>query len=447
MRLPPLIHPHVYAHPTLDTAIWFLHLRWLAVVGQLLTLVVAGYGLKVDLPAQQIVTLIAITAITNVAYWLWLVRMHRTGLHLADRLPNGQIISALMLIDILDLTGLLYLTAGTTNPFWLFYFVNVAIAAAIVTPAWAWMLWSCTVLCVVMLLAIRVQPIDLLGSPMSSSEVPARWSISKLGYLISFVACSGIITYFITILTGQLRQREQAIKEAEEAKSRNRQLESLATLAGGAAHELASPLSTIAVVAKELMRRLERQSASEPILNDVQLIRTELDRCRIILDRMTAATGDAAGERLRSIYIDEFMDESLLGIRDMSRVNVSIQSGAEHTPSLLPVQAAAQAIRNLVQNALDASPEGTDVQVQAAVRNSVWCIDVIDQGEGMSDAVQQRLGEPFFTTKEPGKGMGLGVYLSLNVIRRLGGSLDFVSQRGQGTQAQVRLPVTSIVGS
>lgn len=441
MKLPPLIRPHVYAHPTLDTAIWFLHLRWLAVIGQVIAILVVRFGLKVELPMRDIFILLAITTASNLAYWTWLARLHRRGLQAAERLPGDQVITSLMLVDLISLTGLLYLTAGVANPFWLFYFVNIAMAAAIITPAWAWTLWACTVGCVVLLLRTRTQPLSVLSALHQDLSHSDDWSTPQIGYLVAFVACSAIITYFTTILTGELRQREQAIKEAEEAKSRNRQLESLATLAAGAAHELATPMSTIAVVSKELSRALEKQSAPKSVVNDVALIRSELNRCREILDRMTTATGDAAGEQLRLISFKDFIAEILLGIRDSGRVQIAGDSMIlSASQNLLPVQAVAQALRNLVQNALDASPTDSQVTVTASVVNQQWQIDVRDCGEGMPPEVLERIGQPFFTTKEPGKGMGLGVYLASNVMRRLGGSLNFVSQPGQGTTATACLP-------
>jgi two-component system sensor histidine kinase RegB len=264
------------------------------------------------------------------------------------------------------------------------------------------------------------------------------WTAPQVGYLISFITCSGIITYFTTILTGELRHREHAVQDAAAAKSRNQQLESLATLAGGAAHELATPLSTIAVVSKELSRNLERQSAPSGVLSDVALIRSELNRCREILDRMTAATGQAAGEQLRPIGLGEFIQEVMLGVRCGEQVVIKLADSDSR--KLLPVQAAAQSIRNLVQNAIDASLPGQSVSIAAQVAScGQWQIDVVDKGHGMPAEVLQRLGQPFFTTKQPGKGMGLGVYLSRNVITRLGGTLEFVSEPNQGTQAKITL--------
>ncbi len=442
MNLPPLIRPHVYSHPTLDTAIWFLQLRWVAVAGQLLTMAVVAWGLKIKLPATELLILIGITAVTNAAYAFWLARLHRSGVERSDPLPTDQVISGLMLVDILVLTGMLYLSAGMANPFALFYFVNIAVAGAIITPAWAWGIWVATVAGVTLLL-VRSLPIAELSSAnlqTPSTEAEPIWTIPKIGFLISFATCSGVITYFIAILTGELRQREQALKDAENARVRNRQLEALATLAAGAGHELASPLSTIAVVAKELSRGLEKQDVPESVTKDVALIRSELDRCRQILDRMTSAAGEAAGEQLQSIAINDFLSETLLGLREPGRVELSVSDAAQTTSNLLPVQAAAQAIRNLLQNALDASQPGATIQVIAESCEVGWRLRVIDRGDGMPPEVLQRIGEPFFTTKEPGRGMGLGLYLTQNVIRRLNGTLDFTSRPGHGTTAEVVLP-------
>jgi two-component system sensor histidine kinase RegB len=442
MKLPSIIWPHVHSYPTLETAIWFQQLRWVAVAGQLLTMVVVAWAFRIDLPIIGLLTLIGATALSNAAYALWLRKLQWGGLTRSDRLPTDQVVSALMLVDILILTGMLYLSAGIANPFALFYFVNIAVAGAIVKPAWAWGVWLATV-CGVTLLLVRSLPIIELSSASLLSATPdgrMHWTIPKIGFLVSFATCSGVITYFITILTGELRQREQALKDAEDARIRNRQLEALATLAAGAAHELASPLSTIAVVAKELSRSLEKHDVSESVTKDVALIRSELDRCRQILDRMTSTAGEAAGEKLRTISIGDFVAETLLGLREPHRVQLKAAPELENAVSLLPVQAAAQAVRNLLQNAIDASPPDAPVLIEATASELGWKICVIDQGTGMTPEILQRVGEPFFTTKEPGRGMGLGLHLSQNVIRRLNGTLNFDSRPGYGTTVTVTLP-------
>ncbi len=437
MAFHPLLHPHVHSHPTLETAIWFLQLRWVAVAGQLVTMAAVQWILRIQLPLSGLLIFIGVTATSNVAYDLWLRHLRRRGMQESDRLPSYQIVSSLMLVDIAVLTGMLYLTGGLTNPFALFYFVNIAVAGAILAPVWAWVIWVEAVLGVTILL-ISSQPLAELNS--GNLQATDEWTIPKLGYLVSFATCGGVITYFVTVLTGELKQRELALKDAEDARVRNRQLEGLTTLAAGAAHELASPLSTIAVVAKELSRGLEKHGVPEAAMKDVRLIRSELDRCRQILDRMTSTAGEAAGERLREIAMHEFLDETILGLREPQRVRVVVSESAEVRKNLLPVQATAQAVRNLVQNALDASQSGAEITIQAETQPGLWRILVMDRGGGMTAEVLARVGEPFFTTKEPGRGMGLGLYLTQNVLRRLDGQLKFTSRSGQGTTAEILLP-------
>ncbi len=437
-----LIRPQVRAQPTLESAIWFLQLRWVAVAGQLATLAVVALGLRIDLPAASLLALIGTTATTNLGYAGWLRHLRQTGLTTNDRLPTAQVISFLMLIDILVLTGMLYLSAGMANPFSLFYFVNIAIAAAILTPAWAWGIWLATVAGMIFLLLNNV-PITALSvsSNLTASIEEVAWTLPRIGFLASFSTCSAVITYFITVLTGELRRREKALQDAEDARTRNRQLEALATLAAGAGHELASPLSTIAVIAKELNRGLTKLNVGDAIMRDVQLIRSELDRCRQILDRMTSAAGEAAGERLQNVPIESFLNECILGLREPERIRIEIGPAALESTALLPLQASAQAIRNLLQNAIDASQPGAVVTITANVAEAQWRIEVIDRGDGMTPEVLERIGEPFFTTKEPGKGMGLGLFLTQNLVQRLGGSLSIDSGLDVGTKTTVELPV------
>ncbi|MCA9134849.1 MAG: ATP-binding protein, partial [Planctomycetales bacterium] len=140
------------------------------------------------------------------------------------------------------------------------------------------------------------------------------------------------------------------------------------------------------------------------------------------------------------VSIEVFLAEALLGLREPERIELQVAPEASHTANLLPLQAAAQAIRNLLQNALDASPSGMSVLLRAELVEQGWKICVVDHGSGMEPDILQRIGEPFFTTKEPGRGMGLGLHLTQNVIGRLDGSLGFDSRPGQGTTATVILP-------
>jgi two-component system sensor histidine kinase RegB len=198
------------------------------------------------------------------------------------------------------------------------------------------------------------------------------------------------------------------------------------------------------VVAKELSRTVPKWNAPDALKNDLSLIQDELKHCRMILDRMRAGAGEASGEHLENISASMIVDEILVGIRDKNRI--SIDRNLLPTNSLkLPLQAVALAIRNLVQNALDASPQDRSIQlVMESTSEKGWEIVVRDEGSGMPANVLERIGEPFFTTKEPGKGMGLGVYLTHNVIQGLGGNIRYQSKPGEGTTVRITLPPRNV---
>jgi two-component system sensor histidine kinase RegB len=246
----------------------------------------------------------------------------------------------------------------------------------------------------------------------------------------------------VTRTAGELKQSQQQLLAAQAARDASQRLEGLTTLAAGAAHELATPLSTIDVVVRELSRHLEDCVKPDSVTTDLKLIDEELERCRQVLQRMRSAAGDSMAPRWTRTTVGELIDAVLEGVRDPHRVDVpdNLES-LESTPLWVPQEALAQAVRNLVHNALDASSDQAHVRLLPKLVEQALQLSVSDNGKGMSDDVMQRALDPFFTTKEPGRGIGLGLFLTRNVISELGGQLTFRSQPGSGTDAVVTLPI------
>jgi two-component system sensor histidine kinase RegB len=239
-----------------------------------------------------------------------------------------------------------------------------------------------------------------------------------------------------------LQQREHQLRESQAEQAASHRLEGLTTLAAGAAHELATPLSTIDVIVRELSRHLEAVDKPESVDTDLRLIDVQLEMCKQILQRMRSAAGDSMAQRWDQTTVGDLIDTVLEGIRDPHRVDVTDEIDAVENHGLwLPQEAVAQAVRNLVHNGLDASGPGGRVTLETRIGADRLMIAVNDSGEGMSDEVLQRASDPFFTTKEPGRGIGLGLFLTRNVISQLGGKIEFKSTVGQGTQATVTLPL------
>lgn len=442
------------------TSIWLLQLRWMAVLGQLLTIAAAGGLVEIDLPLGPLLALIGLTAVTNAGHGIWLYHLQKRpgsdsesretpsnngvadeGTEDSDRELSrrlDQVAAGLMLLDLVTLTAMLYLTGGVTNPFSLFYFVNLAVGGVILRPTWAWLLTFAAVIGYAFLIRFY-QPIDALLFRLK--EDPS-W-VPTVGIFVAFSTCASVVTFFVTQTAGELMRNQERLRAIERERVRNRQLEGLTTLAAGAAHELATPLSTIDVIVHELERHLQQSDVPDNIRRDLGLIDQELESCRQILVRMRAAAGDQSGQSYQQTTVGDLIDAVLEGVRDPHRVDViDGPQDVEQQPLWLPQEAVAQAIRNLIHNGLDAGGAEGRVDFETRIKADQLILSVRDQGHGMDAGTVRRLGEPFFTTKEPGRGMGLGLFLSRNVIARLGGEMTFDSQAGAGTIATVRLPIT-----
>ena len=397
---------------------WLVRLRWAAVAGHALTILAVDRGLGIELPMTALFAVVAFEALTNVVATMWQVR---------GRPVTAFGLTSIMALDVVLLTTLLYLSGGPFNPFSFLYLVHIALAAVMLSEKHTWALVVLS-LGASGLLFVRHRPLPL--PPGSTHDDHMR--IHLQGMWVAFGVAAAFIVWFLLRVLRALAQRDDELMRARAQKDR---LASLATLAGGAAHELATPLSTILVVTRELERKL----SSGPELDDVRLVRQQVERCRAILDGMTAQAGERAGETLVAIELDELARLAVDGLPAKPVVEVAIERGGGE-PARGPVRALAQAFRVLIKNAQDASPD--DHPVVLALRQDAQGLaaEVRDRGTGIAPDVLAHLGEPFFTTKAPGKGMGLGFFLTRTVVEQLGGSLDITTEVGRGTTIAVRVP-------
>ncbi len=422
-------------------AAWLVQLRWVAVAGQLLTIGVVAYGLEIQAPYAVLLVLVSVTAVTNLGFSIW-VRRHRSeGPEPTRPRVWHMVLGILMLLDLLMLSAMLSLTGGPTNPFAVFYFVNLALCGVLLPARWAWLLGAMAIVAFA-IISYQHLPVDELRDPARLASIAelGRPHVVGLGALVAFGVCSTVIVSFATRLTRELRQAQEARLQAEELRARSEKLEALGTLAAGAAHELATPLGTIAVAAGELQRELDASNAPAEAIDDVRLIRDALARCRRILDRMSTDSGQATGEAIETRTAGELVDDVLAELVEGHEVHTRYAADAQQAVLRVPPTALAQALRALVQNALDASP-AAGVELIVGEVDRFLDLRIIDHGQGMPASVLARASEPFYTTKEPGRGMGLGLFLARSVIERIGGAMEIESEPGHGTTVSVRLPL------
>lgn len=442
---------HSFSEPNTSTAIWLSQLRWIAVAGQLVVIGFVSAFLKISLPLIPLLVIVSGTVITNVLLMWWAYRVRagkpNAGASATDSSESigSQGLGLLLLLDVATLTGLLYFSGGAANPFIFFFFANIAVAGIMLSRFWMLVITITSVVCGAWLLYNATSLTVFNNSPL---DPQASWGVTKLAFLIAFATCCGVLAYFVSMLALEVRQRDRKLAIAEKERERAQRLEALATLAAGAGHELASPLSTIAVIAGELSRSFDKHDIPDKVRRDFGLIREELNRCKDILHRMKSGAGEAAAEHLHPVTLKEILDDTVTAMREPNRILIQMERAVGDFQALLPKQAISQALRNLIQNGLDASSDTQTVHVLSTIvlesdDDRTWVLEIIDQGTGMTDDVIRRIGEPFFTTKEVGEGMGLGVFLTRNVIQGLGGELRFVRGVQGGTQCTVRIPLES----
>jgi two-component system sensor histidine kinase RegB len=407
---------------------WLVQLHWWAILGQVVIIAGAAKWSGVGLPVPTLAGLIALEVSGNLALWIWSRRSRITD----------WAIAGVMVVDAVALTVLLDLTGGASNPFSTLYLVNVALAAVLLPPRGSWLLMGTSLLGFGSLFVH-----EALTSPAHHVHIhmdPAQLMAAHLhGMWISFALAAVFIVFFMQRVSRALAARERELQQARALGERREKLASLATLAAGAAHELSTPLSTIAVVAKELHRTLA-PTASEDVRGDLQLVREQVARCREILDRMAARAGENAGEALAPMAARAWAEAALEGFPRRDRVDLEVDAGAGEACIVGPPRALAETLRGLVKNAVQASPP--DARVALRLVRSGWMVRacVIDRGPGMTAEVLERVGEPFFTTKVPGEGMGLGLFLTRALAEQLGGAFHLTSRPGIGTEACFELP-------
>jgi two-component system sensor histidine kinase RegB len=423
------------AHPPDAVGLkWLVTVRWTVLAAATGALFVGRTGLGVSLSAPTALVLLAAVTASN----LWLTWRLRTGRPHAATLAAGLLVCA----DVVLLLWVLWRSGGALNPASVFLLVQIVLAALVLGRVWTWVVTALAVGGFGMLYLAPAS--ELRTAQVMHPEIGAHMN----GMWLAFAATALVIAVLVTQLVARIERRDRALETLRDQHARTTRFAGLATLAAGAAHELSTPLATMAVAARELERSLEGRDgsggANAELLKDARLIRTEIDRARRILIDLSARSGGAPGEAPRAAS----MREVLSAVREELQPQVAQRldtRAPDDVPVVWPVQAVAQAVVNLVRNAAQASSAQDPVTVEGRSNGDGRIrIDVIDRGSGMSADHLARAGEPFFTTKPPGAGTGLGLFVARSTIEQLGGTLGLTSEPGRGTTATIVLPANVV---
>jgi two-component system sensor histidine kinase RegB len=401
---------------------WILCARYTLAAAQLAVVLLVHFGFGLRLPLPWLMLAPATTCVTNLALW----RHRETA---SDAWLRRRVLWSFV-VDTIGLTVTLALTGGPTNPFTVLYVVQITLSTLLLSKTETWLLGACAALgygC----LFVWYEPIP--GLAVHMHDIYSE-HLHLVGMWVSLVVATILITLFSGKVSELLRARERALLHAQAELARKDRLSALATLAAGAAHELATPLGTIAIVARELERQAHETMDKEALRLDSSLIRREVERCKEILQAMSAHGAEYSGEMPERIRIDALLQQ----VSASHPVVWSTPPVLLERELYLPPRAVVQSLRNLVRNAHDAAP-GLDPEIDVYFQEERVRFSVRDRGPGMSEEVLRRVGEPFFTTKSPHGGMGLGVFLIRSMAQQFQGSLSYTSGPS-GTTATLELP-------
>jgi two-component system, sensor histidine kinase RegB len=394
-----------------------VHVRWHGIFGALFIMALAEGLAGVSLPLRELFVCVGLVAISNVF------------LSLAPLGTERQVkiaIRAALLFDVIMLTFELCVSNSAASPLAAAYVVQMMLAAVMLEARWA---------AVVVLTGIVGYGILLARTPQPPGVPPNAW-------MLAF----GVHTFVITLtsaltvrLVAAFRQLAISAADAHDAAERAERVAALTTLAAGAAHELATPLGSIAVAATELCALTEHEDSDARV--EARVIRGQVERCREILSRLHATTGHSMGEQARATTPDEIVE----AVRHrLGTQGADLHADKTHTTPdtrlFVPFGGLVSVLVSLVTNALQASGPGKTVRLVVETSGRRVFFIVKDEGTGMAPHVVERLGEPFLSTKPAGEGMGLGLFLARTFAEACSGALTLRETGPTGTTLCVELP-------
>lgn len=403
-----------------------VQLRWMAVLGQLVTILVTRFGFGVELPLQEMLNVLAGLAAFNV--------LNELALRFRHRVRTAELFIGL-LVDMVTLTIQLYLSGGATNPFVFLYLLQVGLAAVLLAPSYAWALLGVATLCFLWL-AEKGRPLDLPQDYHLGIH-----SFYVEGLLICLILNAALLVIFINRINRTHRERDARLAELRQRAAEEEHILRMGLLASGAAHELGTPLATIAVILGDWQRMPFLKSDPE-LGEEVTEMQIQIQRCKEIVSGILMSAGETRGESSGETTVCRFFDELISDWQNTRKVcEFSFQNSFGEDIDIVSDTVLKQTICNLLDNALEASPEwvGLDVLRQ----NDTLFIRVIDRGPGFSSEILNRLGQPYQSTKgQPGSGLGL--FFVFNVARILGGEVGARNRQEGGAEINLRLPLEAL---
>lgn len=388
----------------------------------MLTILIAQYWFGIALPLPLMALVIAFLVLLNIVSLL----RHRGR----SEISNTELFVELLL-DVAALTIQLYLSGGATNPFIALYLLQVALGAVLLEAWSTWLLVFIASGCFVGLINIYRE------IALPASRAGELFGLHIKGMFVCFVLAASLLAFFIQRISRNLRIRDEHLADLRQRAAEEDHVVRMGLLASGAAHELGTPLATLSVILND-WRRMPTFQADPDLAQEIGEMQAQIDRCKAIVSGILMSSGEARGEGPVRTSVHAFVDDLVSEWRAL-RSPPALDYSNDFSPNepMVSDPALRQVIFNVFDNALEASPNWIGVHVER--RDDKLVIIVSDAGPGFDSAILAEFGKPYRSTKQR-PGGGLGLFLVVNVLRKLGGTVSAANRPEGGAAVTLTLP-------
>ncbi len=397
----------------------FFWLRNFLILGQVLLWLMASTLWNIDYPSKVLV-LTGFYFAMNVFSWVF-----------RSDFTDRQIFINL-LIDVTELSFFFYLTGGASNPFTWFLIVPIIFSATVIAQKYTWIITGYSILCYTLLIKFFKPVAMSMGDMHGVNHImdhSTSFSQHLVGMWLGFIVLSVLISWVISGLMKNIRRKEKLLLEANTKQAENEKILALATLATGSAHELGTPLATINIIIKELLRD-ESIQKHHKMLN---IMESQVYRCKESLTQITASTGTTQAISGLVVTVNEFLGKVQTRIIDPDSQKLQLNTNHKNSDKLHIDKTLVQALVNIINNALESS--ATKVFINSQSKEKILTLIISDNGEGLNaDFGAKDRSEKEF-------GMGLGLFLAKTTIERFSGTISVIKSNQKGTELQIELPL------
>ncbi|MDQ7089054.1 MAG: ATP-binding protein [Methylococcales bacterium] len=425
---------------------WLFILRNLMIFSESGIVFLAIFGLGIELPQQELC--LVILSIVSINFYTWM------RLKTEEDVTELEIFSQLI-IDVCGIAIMLYLTGGASNPIIWVFLLPLIITGIMLPQSYAWYMVILTSSAYTILIAYNI-PLPAIEPHLTSPKIMSvemqhhlhimsdkkYFNLHIFGMWFGFVFSAGLVAYFVVELSKTLRDRERTLAEARENALRNERVVSLATLAASAAHDMGTPLGTMAIVTHEVLQDFPEHRY--PDLHErMKILEQQIVRCKSALSLMSASGGEMRAESGEVMNLVDYIDEVLLQWRTQkpnAKLSLIVKPSVYLPSQIIAEKTLTHSIINILNNAAEATQKDKGIELHTNWNNEKLTLEIRDFGKGLPSKLLGYKGlEPMGSKKQ---GLGVGLFLACTTLKQINGSIEFYNHPATGGGCvKIKLPL------